>query len=251
MALNTLQRYNSNSPCRTSLQHVFARPKHLYTRHPLTLPRTMSPLHVRSSHVSQRTAPSALKQSKMSPRSRHAFRDISPGPPPAPVRGVLDARRFWLSPNLRRRSTTIRAFGIEGQHRSDGLLLHNKTYITRVVLAFPLNHHCINSPVRPKLRVSRNRQPGRTWTKLPKAIFLNSNPSSVRAVPSSRWAELTTNSPLGEKRASELPRTANADADPSKRCVLPFGNFTVVRGCRRGKKVNLPVTGMIIGAGAL
>jgi hypothetical protein len=69
----------------------------------------------------------------------------------------------------------------------------------------------------------------------------------VRAVLSSRWAELTTNSSQGEKRASELPRAAHADADPSKRRVLPFGNFTVVRGDRRGKKVNLPTTGEIIG----
>jgi hypothetical protein len=55
MALNTLQGYNSNSPRRTSLQRVFVRPKHLYTRRPLSLPRTVSPLHVRSSHMSQRT----------------------------------------------------------------------------------------------------------------------------------------------------------------------------------------------------
>jgi hypothetical protein len=72
-------------------------------------------------------------------------------------------------------------------------------------------------PVWPKLRMSRNRQPGRTWTGLPKAISPNSSPSSVRAVLSSRWAELTTNSSQGEKRASELPRTARADADPSKK----------------------------------
>jgi hypothetical protein len=69
----------------------------------------------------------------------------------------------------------------------------------------------------------------------------------MRAVPSSRWAELTTNLSQGEKRASELPRTAHAGADPSKRRVLPFGDFTIVRGGRRGKKVNLPVTGAIIG----
>jgi hypothetical protein len=43
----------------------------------------------------------------------------------------------------------------------------------------------------------------------------------------------------GRKRASELPRTAHADAHPDKRRVLPFGNFTVVRGDHRGKKVNL------------
>jgi hypothetical protein len=60
-----------------------------------------------------------------------------------------------------------------------------------------------------------------------------------------------TNSSQGEKRASELPRTAHADADPSKRHVLPFENFTVVRGCRRGKKVNSLVTGAIIGADVL
>jgi hypothetical protein len=154
-------------------------------------------------------------------------------------------------PNLRRRSTTVRAFGTEGQHRSDELLLHNRTHITRISLAFSLNQHCKNSPVQPRLHVSRNRHPGLMWTKLPKAIFPNSIPSSVWAVPSSRWTELTTNSSQGEKRASELPRTAHTDVDPSKRRVLPFGNFTVVRGCRWGKKVNLLVTGAIIGADEL
>jgi hypothetical protein len=82
---------------------------------------------------------------------------------------------------------------------------------------------------------------------LPKTIFPNSSPSSVKAVPSYRWAELTTNSSQGEKRASELPRTAHADANPSKRRVLPFGNFTIVRGDRRGKKVNCHATHEIIG----
>jgi hypothetical protein len=73
----------------------------------------------------------------------------------------------------------------------------------------------------------------------------------VRAVPSPRWAELTTNPPQGEKRASKLPRTAHAGADPSKRRVLPFEDFTIVRGGHWGKKVNLPVTGAIIGYVAL
>jgi hypothetical protein len=82
---------------------------------------------------------------------------------------------------------------------------------------------------------------------LPKTIFPNSSPSSVRVVPSLRWAELTTNSSQGEKRASELPRTAHADVDPSKRGVQPIGNFTVVRGDHRGKKVNLHATREIIG----
>jgi hypothetical protein len=82
---------------------------------------------------------------------------------------------------------------------------------------------------------------------LPKTIFPNSSPSSVRVVPSSRWAELTTNSSQGKKRASELPRTAHTDADPSKRRVLHFGTFTVVRGDRQGKKVNLHATREIIG----
>jgi hypothetical protein len=81
--------------------------------------------------------------------------------------------------------------------------------------------------------------------------FPNSSPSSVRAVLSSRWAELTTNSSQVEEWASELPRTAHADADPSKRRAPPFENFTVVRSCRRGKTVNLLVTGAIIGADLL
>jgi hypothetical protein len=73
----------------------------------------------------------------------------------------------------------------------------------------------------------------------------------VRAVLSSRWAELMTNSSQGEEWASELPRTAHADADPSKRRALPFENFTIVRSCHRGKTVNLLVTDAIIGAYSL
>jgi hypothetical protein len=61
----------------------------------------------------------------------------------------------------------------------------------------------------------------------------------VRAVLLSRWAELTTNSLQGQKRASELPRTAHTDGFLGKRRVLPFEYFTVVRVDRRGKKVNL------------
>jgi hypothetical protein len=70
----------------------------------------------------------------------------------------------------------------------------------------------------------------------------------VRVVLSSRWAELTTNSFRGKEWASELPRTAHADADPGKRRALPLENFTVVRSCHRGKTVNLLVTGAIIDA---
>jgi hypothetical protein len=44
---------------------------------------------------------------------------------------------------------------------------------------------------------------------------------------------------------------AHADAGPRKRRVLPFGNFTVVRGYCWGEKVNLLVIGAIIGADAL
>jgi hypothetical protein len=172
-------------------------------------------------------------------------------PPLAPARGVPDARQSWLLLSLRRRSTTARAFGTEGQHCSDGLLLHDKTHMTQAALVFPSNQHCESSPVWPKLRMSRSRQPGRTWTRLPKAIFPNSSPSSVRAVLSLRWAELTTNSSQGEEWASELPQTAHADADPSKRRALPLENFTVVRSCHRGKTVNLLVTGAIIGANSL
>jgi hypothetical protein len=51
----------------------------------------------------------------------------------------------------------------------------------------------------------------------------------------------------GRKRASELPRTDHADARQGKKHVLPFGIFTVVRGGRRGKKVNLRVAREING----
>jgi hypothetical protein len=70
----------------------------------------------------------------------------------------------------------------------------------------------------------------------------------VRAVLTSRWVELTTNPSQGEEWASELPRTAHADADLSKRRALPFEDLTVVRSCYRGKTVNSIVIGAIIGA---
>jgi hypothetical protein len=44
-------------------------------------------------------------------------------------------------PNLRCRSIAVRAFGFEGQHRSDRSPLHNKTHITRGALVFPSNPH--------------------------------------------------------------------------------------------------------------
>jgi hypothetical protein len=52
-----------------------------------------------------------------------------------------------VPPYLRRRKSIIRAFGTEGQHRSVGLFLHNKTHITRAASAFPLNHHCKTCPI--------------------------------------------------------------------------------------------------------
>jgi hypothetical protein len=106
-------------------------------------------------------------------RPRRASQDISPVPPPAPARGVPDARHSLSPSSLRRRGMTARIFGTEGQHCSDGLLLHDKTHITQVALVFPSNQHCENSPVWPKLRASRNRQPGRTWTGLLKTSFPN------------------------------------------------------------------------------
>jgi hypothetical protein len=105
MALNTLQGYNSNSSSRTGLQRVFVRPKHLYTRRPLSLPRTVPPLHVCSSHVLWHTAPSAPKPPTISPWSRRSFRDILLRSPPFPNRGAPDARRFWF----------LHTFGAESQ----------------------------------------------------------------------------------------------------------------------------------------
>jgi hypothetical protein len=45
------------------------------------------------------------KQPTISPWSRRAFWDISPGPPPFPSRGAPDARRFWF----------LHTFGAESQ----------------------------------------------------------------------------------------------------------------------------------------
>jgi hypothetical protein len=86
--------------------------------------------------------------------------------------------------------------------------------------AVPLQQNSHNSSsisvfIRSPLQNFLRRSEAVRGKMLPKTIFPNSSPSSMRAVPSSRWAELTTNSSQGEKRASELPRTAHADADPS------------------------------------
>jgi hypothetical protein len=126
-----------------------------------------------SGHVSQRIAPSEPKQPRTfapaaSCHSGHLSR-AAPSPSPRCFRRAA----LLASPNLRRRGMTARTFGTEGQHCSDELLLHDKTHITQVTLAFSSNQHCENSPVWTKLRVSRNRQPDRTWTGLPKAIFPN------------------------------------------------------------------------------
>jgi hypothetical protein len=164
-----------------------------------------------ASHLRIRSSLGPSLRPRRAPQGHLARAAPSPGP------RCFRRAALLASSNLRRRSMTSHTFGIEGRHCSDELLLHDKTHITQVTLVFLSNQRCENSPVWPKLRVSRNRQPGRTWTGLPKAIFPNSSPSSVRAVPFSRWAELTTNSSQGEKRASELPRTARADADPSKK----------------------------------
>jgi hypothetical protein len=96
MALNTLQGYNSNSPRRTGLQRVFVRPKHLYTRHPLSPPRVVPSLHVGGSHVSRSAAPSVPKQPRILLRSRRAFSDISPVPLLAPdAMSPAGAQCFW------------------------------------------------------------------------------------------------------------------------------------------------------------
>jgi hypothetical protein len=65
---------------------------------------------------------------------------------------------------------------------------------------------------------------------LPKAIFPNSSPSSVRAVPLLRWAELTNKLFIRRKWDSELPRTAHTDffleekthADPNEMTIKGF-----------------------------
>jgi hypothetical protein len=44
-------------------------------------------------------------------------------------------------PDLRCRSIAVRAFGSEGQHRSNRSPLHNKTHTTRVTLVFPSSPH--------------------------------------------------------------------------------------------------------------
>jgi hypothetical protein len=68
-----------------------------------------------------------------------------------------------VPPYLRRRKSSIRTFGTEGQHHSVGLFLYNKTHITRAALAFSLSHHCKTPFVDPKPIVARNRQPSWMW----------------------------------------------------------------------------------------
>jgi hypothetical protein len=82
MALHALQGNNSNSPRRTGLQRVFARPNHLYTRRTLYLLRT-APLYMsvvatchgtisREPKATTRTAPSAPNRPMTLPRSQGA-----------------------------------------------------------------------------------------------------------------------------------------------------------------------------------
>jgi hypothetical protein len=82
-ALNTLQGYNSKSPRRTGLQRVLVRPKHLYTRPPLSLPCPEPTLHVGGGHVSSAAAPSVTKQRPWT-LGRRASADALFAPPPAP-----------------------------------------------------------------------------------------------------------------------------------------------------------------------
>jgi hypothetical protein len=81
-------------------------------------------------------------------------------------------------------SGSFETFGTEGRHCSDELLLHDKTHMTQKALAFSSNRHCENSSVWPKLRVSRNRQPDRTWTRLPKVICPQHPPARTAHPPS-------------------------------------------------------------------
>jgi hypothetical protein len=78
-----------------------------------------------------------------------------------------------VPPYLRRRRSSIRTFGTEGQHHSVGLFLHNKTHITRAASAFSLNHHCKTSSVDPKSCVAETDNPAGRGKMLPKTIFPN------------------------------------------------------------------------------
>jgi hypothetical protein len=93
----------------------------------------------------------AVATCRSTPHLRHRN---SRGSPPGRVVPLVTSRAAsspgpkcsWCAtlpafPDLRCRSIAVRAFGFEGQHRSDRSPLHNKTHITRVVLVFPSNPH--------------------------------------------------------------------------------------------------------------
>jgi hypothetical protein len=107
-----------------------------------------------------------------------------------------------VSPYLRRRKLIIRSFGTEGQHRSVGLFLHNKTHTTRAASTFPLDHHCKVSPgaeavhepkptARPDVVNSFRRPFSPTLLLLLSCALQRSNPSpkeEERKVTDGRWA---------------------------------------------------------------
>jgi hypothetical protein len=141
MALNTLQGYNSNSPRRTSLQRVFVRPKHLYTRRPLSLPRT-APLYTfaaatcRSApHLRHRNS-SRSRPGRVVPLGTSRLGRLQPRAEVSSVRGTSGSCR----PSAPKRNRPCL------RHRrsapSDRLLLHNKIHITRATLVFVLEQHC-------------------------------------------------------------------------------------------------------------
>jgi hypothetical protein len=133
------------------------------------------------------------------------------------------AASCWLSlepsspeynhPGLRHRRQAQPCGTIPAQQSSRNMSSVSVSVNTRTVKVSPRD--------RSRTR-TESRQHGRTWARLPKVNFSNSSPSSVRAVLNPRWAELTMNLCRGEEWASELPRTAHADAESWKKtCIAP------------------------------
>jgi hypothetical protein len=86
---------NSKSSRRTGLQRVFVRPKRLYTRPPLSLPRPEPTLHVGSGHVSRIVGTFGAEVATLD-QGRRASSDASSAPPLAPdATSRASALRPW------------------------------------------------------------------------------------------------------------------------------------------------------------
>jgi hypothetical protein len=167
---------NSNSPRRTGLQRVFARPNRLYTLRTLSLLRT-TPLYtsvVATCHGTISTEPRATTRTAPSAPNRPMTLPRSQGAPESPRTDRLQPRArahpsrgaFW----------PLHTFGAEGhpstpsapkasaiRDRRGGLFLRNNAHKTQAASTLSLNHQSTLHQNNPKSHADRSRTLVRTW----------------------------------------------------------------------------------------